>query len=247
MKKSLAYIVFFDLLFVLFLSVSGVFGGILGTVFYYLAFAFPIALAFAAAKRGGVEFYPVKLNISRGNLRLTLPLVAPTLALIFFVSWLTSLLLSHFGGGSTTDVSGNVVWVIFTHAFLTAVFEETLFRYIPLAYLAPHSKREAVLLSALLFALAHCNPYQIPYAFIAGVVFAVLDIAFDSVIPSFTIHFVNNLASIFWLRYGNEGNFGRVYIIVLVSAAILSIIPIFFMRDKYRAKILGAFDKGERR
>ena len=246
MKQPLVYIVFFDLIFVLFLALSGSFGGILGTVFYYLAFLLPIALAFAALKSKTVEPYSIKLNISRENIGLTFPCIAPTLALVFFISWLTSLLLSPFGGSSTTDVSGNIVLVIFTHALLTALLEELLFRYIPLMYLASYSKRGAVVISALLFSLAHVNPYQIPYAFIAGAVFAVIDIAFDSVIPSFAIHFVNNLASIFWLRYGGDSSFGRVYIIVLESAAVLSMIPIFFAREKYKDKIMGAFDKNER-
>ena len=110
----------------------------------------------------------------------------------------------------------------------------------------PYSRKWAVLISAALFALAHGNIYQIPYAFIAGAVFAVIDIAFDTVLPSFVIHFVNNLASIFWLRYGGESSFGRVYVIALVSAAIISLIPIFFGREKYRAKIISAFNKNER-
>ena len=246
MKKSLTYIIFFDLLFVLLLSLSGVYGGIFSEVLYYLAFILPIGMAFAVAKRGEVVFSPLKLKISSVNFGLTLPLVLPTLALIFLVSWLTSLVMSYFGGSSTTDVSGNILLVIFTHAFLTAALEEVLFRYIPLAYLLPHSKRWSVLISALLFSLVHCNLYQSPYAFMAGVVFAVLDIALDSVVPSFTIHLVNNLASIFWLRYAGCGNFAVVYIAVLVTTALLSLIPIFLMRKKYGERIASAFDKSER-
>ena len=246
MKKPLIYILFFDLIFVFFLSVSGSLGGILGKTFYYIAFLLPIALALLTLKSKAVVAYPIKLNISRKDLELTLPCIAPLLALVFLISWLTTLILSHFGEGSTTDVSGNLARVIFTHALVTAALEEVLFRYIPLAYLAPYSKRMTVLISALLFAFVHGNIYQIPYAFVAGAVFAVIDIAFDSVAPSFVIHFANNTASIFWLRYGGEGRFATVYVIVLVSAALLSLVPIFLAREKYKAKIVGAFYKNER-
>lgn len=245
MKKSLTYIIFYDLLFVLLLAIAGSLGGVLGDTIYYFAFLVPISLALGLSRVGEVSFSPPKLRISTENMLLTLPVTAPTLALIFFVSWLTSLLLSRFGEGSVTDVSGNIISVIFTHALLTAILEEALFRYIPLAYLAGYSKRGAVLFSALFFALAHCNLFQIPYAFIAGVIFAALDIAFDSVIPSLIIHFVNNLISIIWLRGGGERNFVTVYIIILVSAAILSLIPVLILRKKYASKITEAFKQEE--
>ena len=246
MKKSLTYIIFFDLLFVLLLAVSGALGGAIGEAVYYIAFLFPTALALGTVKKTGAQFSPAKLRISSENLLLTLPVIAPTLTLIFFVSWITSLVLSHFGENSTPDVSGNIILVIFTHAVLTALMEETLFRYIPLAYLVPHSKMWAVIFSALLFALVHCNLYQIPYAFIAGVIFAVLDIAFDSIIPSLIIHFVNNLISIIWLRGVGNSDFATVYVITLVSAAIVSIIPVALMRKKYAEKINRAFKKSEK-
>ena len=241
MKKSLTYIIFCDLIFVLLLTVAGTVGGIFGDAVYYLAFIIPISLALGFVKVGEVRFDPPKLRISAENMLLTLPVTAPTLALIFFVSWLTSLILSYFGKGSTADVSGNIILVIFTHAILTAVLEEALFRYIPLAYLTRYSKRWAVLFSALFFALAHCNIFQIPYAFIAGVVFAVLDIAFDSIIPSLIIHFVNNFISIIWLRGGADADFVTVYIAVLVIFALVSLIPVAIFRKKYINKIKSVF------
>jgi len=44
MKNALKYIVFLDVIFILLLSLSGFFGGILGYVIYYLAFALPVFL-----------------------------------------------------------------------------------------------------------------------------------------------------------------------------------------------------------
>ncbi|MBE6644754.1 MAG: CPBP family intramembrane metalloprotease [Ruminococcaceae bacterium] len=247
MKNALKYIVFLDVIFILLLSLSGFFGGILGYVIYYLAFALPVFLGLWGGGRLGIGMSLPKLKIDRGGLVLTAGAAAPAFALIFFVSWLTSIILSRFDNGAAADVSGNIFLVIFTHAILTAVCEESLFRYIPLAFLVPYSKRTAVIISSLFFALAHCSLYQIPYAFLAGIVFAVLDVAYNSIIPSLILHFGNNLISIIWLRGGGEAGFARIYITVLLSFAVVSLIPMFFMRKKYRSAAAFAFgeDKTE--
>ena len=135
------------------------------------------------------------------------------------------------------DVSGNIFEVILTHAVLTSVFEEALFRYVPIAFLSQYSKKYAIILSALFFAFAHCNLYQLPYALAAGIAFAAIDIATNSIIPSVILHFLNNLMSIFWLRGEGERLFVICYTVVLASLALLSLIPIFLMREKYTKKI----------
>ena len=241
MKRALTYVSLLDLVFIAILSFSGFIDGILGELIYYLAFLLPIAMAFFLKRCTGAGFRPIKLKISRENLLLTLPTAAPTLAAVFLVSWLTSLLLSFIGEGNAADVSGNIIRVILTDALLTAALEEALFRYIPLAFIIPHTKRGAVIFSAVFFALAHCNLYQIPYAFFAGVIFSVLDIAFDSIIPSFLLHFLNNLISIFWLRGSGNAGFAIVYTSVLFGTALLSILPIIIFKRRYKDKVSEIF------
>jgi membrane protease YdiL (CAAX protease family) len=236
MKRALTYVSLLDLIFIAALSFSALADGIFGELIYYLAFLLPIAIAFCLKRSTDADFYPIKLKISRKNLLLTLPAIAPTLALVFLISWLTSLILSHIGEGSTADVSGNIIRVILTHALITACLEEALFRYIPIAFIAPHTKRGAVIFSAVFFALAHCNLYQIPYALFAGVIFASLDIAFDSIIPSVLLHFLNNLISIFWIRGSGSTGFAIVYMSVLFGAALISILPIIIFKGRYKDK-----------
>ena len=237
MPKALKYVTFLDLIFLLFISLSGFVEGVVGSIVYYLAFLVPVALAFVLKRVTGVSFSAPSMKISPQDLGLTLPLAAPLIAVIFLISWLTSLVLSAVGDGNISDVSGNIFNVIFTHAVLTAVLEETLFRYLPIAFIAPHSKKYAVLFSALFFAFAHCNLYQLPYAFVAGVVFSVIDIATDSIIPSLLLHFLNNLISIFWLRGMGNGGFTTICVIALSALAILSFLPIFILRSRYLKKI----------
>ena len=232
MKQALTYISFMDILFILFLALSGMFGG----AFYYLAFLVPFAVAFFLKDKVKTDF--PKIKISKENLLLTLPTIAPTLALIFLISLLTSLLLSFAGEGTAPDVSGNLILVILRYAVVTVLLEEALFRYIPLAFLAPYTRRGAIIISSILFALSHCNLYQIPYAFFAGVVFAALDVAFESILPSVTIHFLNNLLSVIWLRNGESINFEATYVSILVASAVLSLIFLIIFRKKYKEKIL---------
>ena len=79
--------------------------------------------------------------------------------------------------------------------------------------LLPYSKRHTVIYSSLFFALIHCSFSQMPYAFIAGVIFMLVDVAFDSVWPSIILHFVNNSLSIVWMKYCS----GTVATLVMLS------------------------------
>ena len=244
MPKALKYLTFLNLIFIFFVALSGFLGGIVGDAVYYLAFVIPTLLAFILRRGEGVKFSAPRLKISAENLGLALPLAAPLLAVIFLISWLTSLILSALGAENATDVSGNIFLVIFTHAVLPSVLEEGLFRYLPIAFISPYSKKYAVLFSALFFAFAHCNLYQLPYAFAAGVAFAVIDIAANSIVPSVILHFLNNLISIFWLRGMDDTDFATLYVIILATLALLSLIPIFLMRARYK-KMIACIEDGE--
>ena len=126
---------------------------------------------------------------------------------------------------ASTDVSGNILYVIAVRALAPAIFEEMLFRYLPLRALGSHSLKLAIIYSSALFALSHCNLFQIPYALVAGVLFASLDLAAGSIAPSVIIHFVNNLFSILMVRADDTGS---VSLILFISIAVLSAVSIVF-------------------
>ena len=241
MKKASLAIVMLNFAFVFIIALSSYFTGVISTVIYYLAFIVPIVAYFACRPRAKIELSPPRFTISGQNTGLCIPTVFPTIALVFVISWLTSILVSKIGVESVTDVSGNLAYVILTKALLTAVLEEMLFRYIPISLLSPHSRRGAVILSATFFALAHCNLYQLFYAFVAGVILAAVDLMFDSIWPSMVIHFLNNLVSIFWLRYGTSEAFSQRYTVVLFSLAAISLIPIIIFRKRYKTLLACVF------
>lgn len=70
--------------------------------------------------------------------------------------------------------------VAFRGAMITALKEKFSGVWIP------------VLVSALLFALVHANPAQMPHAFLVGILLGWLYCKFDSIIPGVVVHWANN-------------------------------------------------------
>ena len=72
------------------------------------------------------------------------------------------------------------------------ITEELLFRGLVLRSIAPHSKKLAVIGSAILFGLYHANPIQTPYAIIVGLVLGYVALEYH-VIWAMAFHMFNNL------------------------------------------------------
>ena len=242
MRGEIRYLSFLNILSVFLLALSGLFEGVGGKILYVLSFALPFAIGASLFKKLGAK--PLKFHTGGVDLKLSLPLVFPIILLIFGASALTSLILGAFGFSDNTELSGSVISLIFNHALMPSLLEEALFRFIPLSFLLRCSKRGAITVSALFFAFAHCDLFQLPYAFLAGVCFAIVDIAFDSIIPSLIIHFLNNALSVLWMLYGDK--VGIYFVIALVLLAILSFVPVFIYRRRYAEIFKGTFLKDEK-
>ena len=244
MKKKIsllavAYTTFFVLLFL-----SGSIDGLLSDAVYYLAFIIPFVIVIIRSQdKISKENY---FQISSENIKFTLPLILPTVVLVMLISALTSLILLALTGKTNTPDVGNSLWLaLFLHALLPAVLEELLFRYLPLRLLAPHSKRCAVLLSANFFSLIHHNFFVIPYAFVAGALFMMIDIASGSIIPSILIHFINNALSVGLLVCSDNPAFAPIIYILLGVGTFISLVLIFTKRRLYFSKLSSAFEKGD--
>lgn len=90
-----------------------------------------------------------------------------------------------------TSISSGVVTLIFT-AFIAPVFEEIIYRHLLLRSLKPIGDTPAIVLSALIFGLAHGNFDQFAYAFLSGVIFGLMAVRYDSIIPGMVLHLINN-------------------------------------------------------
>ena len=171
-----------------------------------------------------------------------MPAVAPVIAVIFSLAALTSLLLTAMGFTNTPIEDAGILEMIAVHALAPAILEEMLFRYIPMKLLLPYSKRCCIFMSALYFSLIHANLFQMPYAFAAGLIFIVLDVALESVWPSLILHFTNNLCSVIWMKYCNGMSEAIVFISVLLAASIFSAVFIIKKRGAYKDYLKGAFE-----
>lgn len=84
-------------------------------------------------------------------------------------------------------------WIMFFFVAVTApVFEELIFRRLLLYPLRKHGDWFAIIITALLFGFYHGNFDQMPYAFVVGMLFALLAVNTNSVIPSMVLHVLNN-------------------------------------------------------
>jgi len=98
---------------------------------------------------------------------------------------------------ATSLLSGNPVWSVLIVGFLTPAAEEMVFRGAVFGRLRAGERYvTGVVISALLFGLAHGNFIQFLYAFFAGLVFAYLTDRFQSIAAPVIAHATMNLVSI---------------------------------------------------
>lgn len=254
MTEAIKVMTFICVIFVILLVISGMIPGIVGEIVYYLAFIAAIAIGFYSSNglkykreevKGLAEPSETLLCFNLEHVKNLLPLIFPAVTVVFLSSVVSSSLLSLLGVEAPTVEMQGIAPMLLLHALIPAVLEEALFRYIPMKLILPYSKRRCVIYSALCFALIHCSFYQMPYAFVAGLIFMTIDVALGSVWPSVILHFINNAASVVWIKYCSAVT---GYAIFISSLIVLSLISLFFLYrrcEKYRALLRGALDKGE--
>lgn len=254
MKAAVKLFTGLVLVFVVMLSAGASIGGIFGEIISYGAYLLPVVIGYLASRkmklsreeeRGHYEKESTLFGISGESASIFLPVLLPTVAIAFLLSYLVSLLLGVFGFESPVVADAPLVEMLVAHALVPAVLEELLFRYLPMKLLLPYSKRWCIILSSLYFAFVHMSLFQIPYALFAGVIFISIDIMCDSVLPSMIIHLVNNTISVLWIKYSANGDFALIYCAVLAALALLSLIPIIARRKAYSERISPLFDVGE--
>lgn len=254
MNYAVKVYTFLAIAFILLCSASSMLGepfNIIAEIFCYGVLVFVGYLTSRKLKtereeRAGVaESESTLFSISPARLAEISPLVMPTLGIIFLISYLTSLLLGLLGLSASTVEDAPLPSMILLHAVMPAILEEMLFRYLPMKLIAPYSKRLCVVISSAYFALIHLNLFQLPYALLAGAIFILVDVWADSVLPSIILHLFNNVISIFWIKYSSFAEFSMWFVIILVSLATVSLIPIIIKRRDYITAIRSVTEKGE--
>lgn len=111
---------------------------------------------------------------------------------------------------------------------LPAFVEELLCRHLCFAPFAEGRATPAVWVSAILFALLHTNPIQIPYALLAGLFLGALAALTRSLWIPILFHLTNNLVSVLFFLLG-DGASANLLEGVLLALAVLSV-PLLFRR-----------------
>lgn len=126
---------------------------------------------------------------------------------------------------------------------VAAVMEEVCFRGVVMQPLRKYGNFFAILMSAMVFALTHCNLIQAPAAFIAGIGIGYFTIATGSVWTGILIHLFNNLlvaVSQYYLAVGenDKAMFVGTTVGYIVLAVGLVCLVLFFVKRK-TAKLNG--------
>lgn len=212
---------FCSLSFFFLLLLSGMLDGAIGTVIYYLAL--PLVAAVALYLLRDKLCKSRMLYIKREELFSSLVYIFPGIACVMAVSYVTSLVLSLFGVSTDTSINETLPLAILIYAVYPAIFEELLFRYIPLRLSEKMPHGMLVISSSVLFALVHADLALIPYALVAGAIFMLIDLKYRSVLPSLIMHFVNNLLSVLFTLYSSLAIFSAVYFALIILAALISL------------------------
>ncbi len=124
------------------------------------------------------------------------------LILAYYVNALSMLLFVN-TTAVTLAVSGSFLWEsIVVYALLPAVVEEALFR--GCIFRGIKSKKTAIIVSSVVFALLHMNFNQMCYALVMGLLFAVLVVLTDNLSFTIIIHMLFNLFNVLVSGFPNN-------------------------------------------
>ncbi|MGN1113746.1 MAG: lysostaphin resistance A-like protein [Oscillospiraceae bacterium] len=92
---------------------------------------------------------------------------------------------------TNTDTASIILQFLYI-VILGPIAEELIYRGVILSILKPYGKWAAVIISALFFGLMHGNIPQAVPAFCGAIVYGLIAVRFNSIIPTIIIHMLNN-------------------------------------------------------
>lgn len=122
-------------------------------------------------------------------------------------------------------------------AILPAIFEELFIRKAVLNYSKKYGNIFAIIASALLFSLIHLNISQSIFAFIMGVILAIIAIRTDSIIPTSIIHFLNNGYAALITIFENNALVVNVINIIMILISVIGVVIAIIEIIKARGKL----------
>ncbi len=132
---------------------------------------------------------------------------------------------------------------LFVLAVIPAFCEEIIYRGIILNGFRRFGKINAILVSALFFALAHGSAMQFIYQFILGIILGFVLVKTGSIIASIFVHFLNNSIVVVYnyIMPAQSSNFGTTSIVasfaLAIAATALLILLIYNLKEKKSVQI----------
>ncbi len=133
---------------------------------------------------------------------------------------------------------------ILTVGIMPGVFEELLFRGVVLQGLRPAGDGAALVFSSLMFGLMHGTLYQIPFAFILGLVFGYIVLKTGNILWTMGLHAVNNTLAVlmeYWLWNVPDEETSKWYLLFFAIETLLGIVgaAVLMMRSHPRVSPVG--------
>ena len=130
---------------------------------------------------------------------------------------------------NNTSVLSSILFFIYI-AVLPAIFEELYIRKSVLKFSQKYGNTFAIVSSALLFSIIHLNISQSLFAFIMGVILAVIAIYSNSIMPTAIIHLLNNgYAALTMIFENNEvilTTVNMIYLVMIIIGTIFIIMSV---------------------
>ena len=127
----------------------------------------------------------------------------------------------------------NVILTILTVAVIPAVCEEFLFRGLVLNSAKWLGDVKSVLISAGFFCIYHMSPYQTAYQFVMGVLYGIVALKANSVLPTVIMHFLNNLLVILWYYFFPSFEIQGAWLIVTTVLGAIAIVVAVLLCFKF--------------
>ena len=135
---------------------------------------------------------------------------------------------------STASPMHTKILFIIAIALAPAIFEELFCRKALIKFLKPHGRLFAIIISSLLFGLIHMNVQQFIFAFIVGIILALIYEYTNSVVYTMVVHFINNSISVLPLLLGES--FSNIVIYIYVAFIIIGSITLLELLVNSKSK-----------
>jgi membrane protease YdiL (CAAX protease family) len=165
---------------------------------FYIVCPFGIAALVFKSYNKNTEIFLPKRSAPKYSALYVVGAIGAGYILNLLINLLFPNLVEFFGAESTFDVKNplDVILCVIMTAVLPAIIEEWAFRGVLLKNLLPYGRGGAIVISSILFGLAHVDPPRIIFATAFGLMLGLCYEYTGSILVPMLIHFINNSISV---------------------------------------------------